>query len=197
MTPAGDGRDSDGPPDDGAGWDPQGSPEETLEQTIQRLRQELADKTAEIERQRDLLLRERAELENFKKRMQRDRNEALRYACASLATDLAEVIDNLERAVEHAESGGNGQPLVEGVRLVLRNALDALAKHGITRIDAVAQPFDPSRHEAIATVPDARGEPNRVVQQFQPGYALHDRVIRPAKVSVSVKPPVETPPTDD
>lgn len=157
----------------------------------------LAAQRAETERLRDLYLRERAELENFKKRVQRDHSEALRYASTHLARDLAAVIDDLERAVEHAETGGNGQPLVEGVRLVLRNALDVLGKHGITRIEAAGEPFDPTRHEAIASVHAPEHEPNRVMQQFLPGYALHDRVIRAAKVSVSTKADVESPEVDD
>ncbi len=152
---------------------------------------------AEVDRFRDLYLRERAEMENYKKRVQRDHADSLRYATTHLTRDLANVLDNLERAVAHAEGGGNGQSLVEGVRLVLRDALDALGKHGITRIEATGEVFDPNRHEAIASVHDPASEPNRVVQQFQPGYALHDRVVRPAKVSVSAKPPVESPSTDD
>jgi molecular chaperone GrpE len=158
---------------------------------------EVAALKAELDRFRDLYLRERAELENYKKRVQRDHSEALRYATAHLTRDLAGVLDNLERAIEHAEGGGNGQPLVEGVRLVLRDAIDVLGKHGITRIEAAGEPFDPNRHEAIASEHHPQTEPNRVVRQFQPGYQLHDRVVRPAKVSVSIKPPVESPSTDD
>ena len=158
---------------------------------------ELEAQRAETERFRDLYLRERAEFENYKKRIHRDHAEAVRYAAAHLTRDLAEVIDNLERAVEHAQEGGNGKPLVDGVRLVLQGALDVLARHGITRIEAAGEQFDPNRHEAVASehVPDT--EPNRVVRQFLPGYALHDRVVRPAKVSVSAKAPVDSPPDDD
>ena len=170
---------------------------ETAEQTIARLTQALADSTAEVERQRDLYLRERADVENFKKRMQREKADGVRFAVEPLVRDLLPVIDNLERAVDHAASGGNGQPLLEGVRLVLRNAIDALERHGITRIEATGAPFDPSRHEAIAQVADADVEPNRVVQQFLPGYTLHDRLLRPAQVSVSAKPSVESPRNDD
>jgi molecular chaperone GrpE len=164
---------------------------------VEELIGQLEAQRAETERFRDRYLRERAELENYKKRIQRDHSEALRYASTHLARDLAEVIDDLERAVEHAESGGNGQPLVEGVRLVLRNALDVLGKHGITRIEAAGERFDPTRHEAIASVHAPEHEPNQVVQQFLPGYTLHDRVIRPAKVSVASKGGVERPDGDD
>ena len=166
--------------------------------SVEGLAAELEAQRADTERFRDLYLRERAEFENYKKRIQRDHAEAVRYAAAHLTRDLADVIDNLERAVEHAQGGGNGQPLVEGVRLVLQGALDALARHGITRIiNATGEPFDPTRHEAVASehVPDTA--PNQVVRQFLPGYALHDRVVRPAKVSVSTKAPVDSPPDDD
>jgi molecular chaperone GrpE len=175
----------------------EGGEGETLEQAVERLRAELAEKTEELGRNRDLYLRERAELENFKKRMQREKSEALRFAIEPLARDLLPVIDNLERAVEHAEAGGNGQPLVEGVRLVLKSALEVLERHGVKRIEAVDGPFDPVRHEAVMQVPDARRAPNQVVEQFEPGYSLHDRLIRAARVSVSTKPSVESPQDDD
>jgi molecular chaperone GrpE len=171
--------------------------DETPEQSVERLRAELAEKSAEAARNFDLYLRERAETENFKKRMQRDKSDALRFAVEPLARDLLPVIDDLERALEHAAAGGNGQPLFEGVRLVLKNALEVLERHGVTRVEANAGSFDPSRHEAVMRVPDAQRPPNQIVEQFEPGYALHDRLIRPAKVSVSTKPPVEGPNNDD
>lgn len=170
--------------------------QESAEQAVDRLTAELAAQQGEAERFRDLYLRERAEMENYKKRVQRDHSDSLRYAAAQLTRDLADVIDNLERAVDHAGDGSNGKALVDGVRLVLQGALDALSRHGITRIDATGEMFDPNRHEAVASVHVPDTAPNRVVQQFQPGYVLHDRVVRPAKVSVSAKP-VEPPSSDD
>ena len=154
---------------------------------IERLERELAAKTEEAAGNYDKYLRERAELENVRKRLQRDKVEALRFANEGLARDLLPVVDNLERAVEHAEAGGDGQPLLEGVRLVLRSALDVLERYGVKRIDAVGDVFDPNRHEAIARVPDGDVEPNRVVRQFLPGYFLHDRLLRAAQVGVSTR----------
>lgn len=189
--------------------DPQGSarapadssgadrPPESLAQTVERLTKELADKTAEAARNWDLYIRERADTENFRKRVQREKAESVRYAAEPIVRDLLPVIDNLERAVEHAASGGNGQPLLEGVQLVLKSALDVLERHGVTRIEATGEPFDPTRHEAIVQVPDLRSAPNQVVKQFAPGYALHDRLIRAAQVGVSAKPPVESTGSDD
>ncbi len=197
MTAADDPKTSDpGVRSPGAGPGRDGQ-SESPEETIERLSKELAEKTAEAARNWDLYLRERADVENFKKRIQREKNEALRFAIEPLARDLLPVIDNLERAVDHAAAGGNGQPLLEGVRLVLKNALDALERHGVVRIEATGKPFDPSRHEAVVQVPDALRQPNQVVEQFEPGYTLNDRLIRAAKVSVSAKPPVEGPQNDD
>ena len=170
---------------------------ETPAETIERLHEELSKKTAEAAQNYDRALRARAELENYKKRVARDRAETQRFAAEQLVRDLLPIVDNLERAVEHAESGGNGQPLVEGVKIVLKSALDALERHGVTRIDAAGQRFDPAFHEAIIQVPDATREPNQVVRQFQPGYRLHERLLRPAQVSVSTGGPVENTDDDD
>ena len=170
---------------------------ETSEQAVERLTRELAAKSVEAEQNYDRFLRERAEFENYKKRAQRERAEAQRFAAEQLVRDLLPVIDNLERAVEHAESGGNGQPLVEGVRLVLKSALDVLERHGVTRVEAAGKQFDPAFHEAILQVPDAERQPNEVVAQFQAGYLLNDRLLRPAQVSVSSAPPVEKKGDDD
>lgn len=157
---------------------------------LEKLSAELAEKTLEVEQSRDAFLRERAELENFKKRMQRDKGEALRFAAEPIVRELLPVIDNLERAVEHSVTSGDGGPLVEGVRLVLKSALEILENHGVRRIDADGQLFDPNLHEAIAQVEDAGREANEVVQQYRPGYQLHERLLRPAQVSVATRPAV-------
>ncbi len=170
---------------------------EPLELTVQRLTEDLAAKTREAAENYDRFLRERAELENFKKRMQRERADALRYCTEGLVRDLLPIIDDLERTAEHAEGGGNGQPLVEGIRLILKKAFDVLDRHGVKRIEANGQQFDPALHEAITQVFKRDREPNQVVDQFLPGYRLHDRLLRPAQVSVSAKPPVESREDDD
>jgi len=121
----------------------------------------------------------------------------LKFANEDLIRDLLPVLDNLERAIEHAESGGNGQPLAEGVKLVFKNALNVLQRYGVTRVEAAGCPFDPAHHEAVLQVPIKGGEPNQVVAQFLPGYCLHERLLRPAQVSVSTKGPVEKAGGDD
>ena len=148
----------------------------------------LEEKEAEAKANYDLFLRERAELENFKRRMQREQAESLRFANEPLLRDLLPVIDNLERAVEHARGGGNGQPLVEGVALVVRSFLDTLEKYGVSRVAAKGEPFDPSRHEAMAQVESAELTPNTVVDEHHPAYLLHGRLLRPALVTVAKAP---------
>jgi molecular chaperone GrpE len=152
---------------------------------IESMRKQLAEKELEVKTNYDRFLRQVAELENFKKRTARDRDEAIRFANEALIKDLLTVVDNLERAVAHASGGGNGKPIVEGVEMVLKGLLDAMAKHGVTQISAVGQPFDPSKHEAISQVESESHEPNAVVDELHKGYMLHDRLLRPALVSVA------------
>ena len=155
----------------------------------------LAEREAEAKTNHDLFLRERAELENFKRRMQREQSESLRYANEPLIRDLLPVLDNLERAVSHAQGGGNGQPLVEGVSLVVRSFLDILEKYGVTRVGAKGEQFDPSKHEAMAQVERADVTPNTVVDQYCPAYLLHGRLLRPALVTVAKASDEEKKPT--
>ena len=155
------------------------------------LQARLDDKEREAKANYDLFVRERAELENFKRRMQREKRDALRFANEALLKDLLPVVDNLERAIAHAEKGGNGQSLAEGVALILRSILDVLEKHGVSRVEAKGQVFDPNKHEAMAQVEHADLAPNTVVDEHLPGYALYDRLLRPAAVTVAKAPSAE------
>lgn len=159
---------------------------------VARLQAELAETTARYD---DLLLRERAELDNFKRRMQRDKIEAVRFAAEPLLRDVLPVVDNLERAVEHARDAEEGSALVEGVEMVLRALSDVLEKHGVTRVAACGAPFDPGVHQAVAHVEDGAAEPNTVLDEHQSGYRFHERLLRPAMVSVA-KAPAEPRPDD-
>lgn len=174
---------------------------------VEDLRQQLATKDLEAKTNYDRFMRQAAELDNFKKRASREREDAVRFANESLIKDLLPVIDNLERAVAHASGGGNGNPIVEGVEMVLKGLLDALAKHGVTQISAVGQPFDPTMHEAMAQVQSQTHQPNSVVDELHKGYTLRNRLLRPALVSVAKAPitqekkndesKVENDPSDD
>jgi molecular chaperone GrpE len=153
-----------------------------------KLREYLQAKEKEASENYDRYLRQTAELENFKKRVNRERDEAIRFANEALVKELLPIVDNLERAVAHSKGGGNGKPLVEGVELVLRGLFDILAKHGVVQISAIGQPFDPQKHEAMAQVEHSTYEPNTVVEEYHKGYLLRDRLLRPALVSVAKAP---------
>ncbi len=180
---------------------------DSSEAIIADLKKQLEEKEIEARTNYDRFLRQAAELENFKKRALRERDEFVRFANEALIKDLLPVVDNLERAIAHASGGGNGKPLVEGVEMVLKGLLDVLAKHGVTQISAAGQFFDPAKHEAMAQVESTDHEPNTVVEELHKGYMLHDRLLRPALVSVAKavisqekkngESKVENEPTDD
>lgn len=164
---------------------PQEIDSNSVEAEFLSLRQQLETKETEAKNYYERLLRQAAELENYKKRSGRERDDAIRYANEGLLKDLLPVVDNLERAIAHASGGGNGKPLVEGVEMVLRGLTDVLAKHGAMPILAQGQPFDPTKHEAITQVETDDHEPNSVVEELHKGYMLRDRLLRPALVSVA------------
>ena len=153
------------------------------------VRAQLVAQEARAKEKDDLLLRERAELENFKRRMQREKSESLRFASEPLLREILPVIDNLERAVAHAKGSEGSQALVEGVELVLRSLLDTIGRHGVSRVKAKGEAFDPSLHEAVVQVENTEVAPNTVLDEHQSGYQLYDRLLRPAMVSVSKAPP--------
>lgn len=140
---------------------------------------------AELAAAKDRELRALAEIENTRRRMRRDLDEQLKYANIALLRDLLPVLDNVSRAIEAAEKGSDAAGLLEGVRLVATQLESVLAKHHCKRIEAVGQPFDPNRHEAIFQQPSADHPPGTVLAEALPGFALHDRVVRPTQVIVS------------
>lgn len=145
---------------------------------------------AELKQTQDRLVRLHADFENFRRRALKEKTEAHSYGHLNLVKDLLPTVDNLDRALDHARKSGGGdlESLLEGVELVRREFLAALAKHGVTPIEALGKPFDPALHEAMAQGPDASVAPNTVLQEFQTGYQLRDRLLRPSRVVVSVVP---------
>ncbi len=132
------------------------------------------------------VLRSRAEMENYRKRMQRDSDQQLKFANVPIVRDLVDVIDNLNRAIEAARTDEtNTKALVDGVQMVTQQFNDALAKHGCKPIPAVGTVFDPNIHQAIAQMPSQEVPAGTVAMEVAVGYMLHDRVIRPAQVIVS------------
>jgi molecular chaperone GrpE len=139
--------------------------------------------TAELEEQRGRHLRLRADFENFRKRVEREREESARRALAEPIRDLLPVVDNLERALA---AGGEGEELRGGVELILRQLVDVLRRFGIAEIPALGLAFDPRVHEAVARVEDPAVAAPTVVGELQRGYWLNDRLLRPALVRVAV-----------
>ncbi len=144
----------------------------------------------ELKQTQDRLVRLQADFENFRRRALKERTEANQYGHQNLVKDLLSSVDNLERAIEHARNnaGGDLESFLQGVELVHGEILTALGRHGVTVIEAMGQPFDPSLHEAMAQAPDASLAPNTVVQELQKGYKLRDRLIRASRVIVSRVP---------
>jgi molecular chaperone GrpE len=156
------------------------------------LARRLADLEAELSAARDEAraaldrwMRERADLENLKKRSAKERQDAVRFGNESLLRDLLPVVDNLERAIGAAGGGGNGKSLVEGVELVLKSFMDTLQRNGVERVPAKGAPFDPAVHEAVAYGDSPSHPAQQVNAEHQAGYRLNDRLLRPAKVTVS------------
>jgi molecular chaperone GrpE len=180
---------------------PEGRPEQAVNTAVPaeapgselaRVRAELELSQAEARKvfeqlkdEHDRRLRAAADLENFKKRAARERDEVLRYGIERLVKELLPVLDNLERALAGAPSG---DPFAGGVELTRRMLEDALARFGVKPFSAQGQPFDPRVHEALMTVATADAAPGVVVAEQQRGYFLHDRLIRPAAVVVAAAP---------
>lgn len=132
------------------------------------------------------LLREQAEMQNVRRRAQRDIESAHKYALEKFATELLSVVDNLERAIDAIDEDDESQKSVaEGLELTLKSFSEVLAKYNVEAIEPQGQPFDADLHQAVSTVPNKDVEPNTVINVFQKGYTLNGRLIRPAMVVVS------------
>lgn len=146
----------------------------------------------------DQLLRALAEAENQRRRSQREREEAVRYAAAPMLRDLLAVADNLQRALESvpgdvADDNGAFKTLLEGVQLTARELQTVFERHGIVKLEPMGERFNPHHHEAMFEVPDPEQPSGTIVQVVQPGYLLHDRLLRPARVGVAKADPAAKP----
>lgn len=159
---------------------------------ISELRKKLEEKEREAKENYDRLLRTAADFENYKKRAAKEREDWTKFANEDLIREILPFIDNLERAVNHAQKVVDTGVLIEGVRLTLQQLLQTLNKFGLSSFESVGKPFDPSLHEAMLVVETDTHEPNHVVEEFQKGYLLNDRLLRPATVSVSKAPEKES-----
>jgi molecular chaperone GrpE len=161
------------------------------EKEFEELKKMLEEKEKELKEHHDRLLRLAADFENYKKRAAKEKEDWAKFANEDLIRAILPFIDNLERAVNHAEKVVDTGVLIEGVRLTLQQILQTLNKFGVSSFQSVGKPFDPTVHEAMLVVETDKQEPNQVVEEFQKGYLLNNRLLRPATVSVSKTPEKE------
>lgn len=138
-----------------------------------------------VEKNFDLYVRSQAEIDNLKKRFQKDKADLYRFSNESLIKQLLSVVDNLEKAIEHSENENSLDTLREGVKLTLKGLMDILEKAGLESVKALGEPFDPNFHEAVSEQDDKSVKPGTVLQELQKGYMLNQRLIRPSMVIVS------------
>ena len=165
---------------------PSGGSDEAVMADVDTLARQLDEYETRLAEMREIMLRERAELENQRKRLQRDLEQARRFANEKLLADLLPVIDSLERGL--ALEGSDYAGLRGGVELTLRELGRIAESNGLKVVDPIGQPFDPERHQAMSMVPSGEHQPGSVMAVMQKGYVLNDRLLRPALVAVSKAP---------
>ena len=152
---------------------------------VVELQQALAAKTEEAKGLNDKYLRLAAEFDNYKRLTQRDQRDQIRFGHESLLKELLPVVDNLERAIKASREGGSSDVLIQGVELTLKQLTGALTRFHVTPIETIGQPFDPATHQSVTSIASEKVPEHHVVDEFQRGYLLHDRILRAAMVSVS------------
>ena len=167
---------------------PQDDQASAADRQIAKLEEELREKAEEAAASRDQHLRAVADADNLRKRMQKEKSEGIRYANESLLRELLQVIDSLELAVEHADLGGNGKSVVEGVQLTLRLFRDILERQGVKALeDPTGKSFDPTTQQASLVEAQPGVSANTVIRAQSKGYVYNDRLLRPAHVVVASK----------
>ena len=177
---------SDYPDIESADTDAEGSPENPQENAeVPSLADQLLEKDEELHALNDKYLRLAAEFDNYKRRVQRDQQDTIRFANEKLFKDLLPTLDNLERALQSGREQGRIEGLLEGVDLTYKHFLDTLQKMGIKQVSSVGEVFDPTKHQAVGQVESDTIPENVIVDEYQKGYFVHDRILRPAMVTVA------------
>jgi molecular chaperone GrpE len=182
------------------------APPDPKDQEIESLRAQLElsmgrgrELMQKLKEEHEKLLRTAADLENYKKRAQKEKEEIQKYGSERLLKDLLPVLDNFDRALEHASSASDFDSFKKGVELIRKQFEDVLARHGVKAFSAKGEAFDPTRHEAMSSAETTDMPPNHVFSEVLRGFMLNDRLVRPALVVVSrapEKPPAATPAPD-
>ena len=143
------------------------------------------DLKSQIQSLKDEVLRGKADLENFRKRAEKDKSDAMQFAAFRFAKDLLKVVDGLDMALSSIEKSNDIQNVVKGIKVVHQEFEKVLSQHGIQKVDALHHQFDPSFHEVVIELEDDSKHPeNTVLQVMQEGYKMHERLLRPATVGV-------------
>lgn len=159
--------------------------DQALQVELEEVKKQNVELTAKLEEAENRMLRMQADFENSRRRTRLDLEATEKYKAQSLITELLPAIDNFERALQVEADNDQVKSLLQGMEMVYRSLLDALKKEGAEQIEAVGKEFDPHLHQAIMQVEDANFGSNVVVEEFQKGYMLKDRIIRPAMVKVN------------
>jgi len=162
----------------------------SLKEDLEKTKQVMEEAEQKMRETQETYVRQYAEMENYKKRMARDKEDAARYSAEKIFHELLPVLDGLEKALEHARHTPDVEKVIEGVDIVLKQFLKAAEKFGVSPVPAVGEPFDPNYHEAMGHHESEEHEPDTVVNEYRRGYKIHDRLLRPALVTVA-KPPEE------
>lgn len=152
---------------------------------IEQLEETLHKKTEEVQTYFDRLVRFQAEFENFKKRSYKEKKDFKKYCLEQIMLELLPNVDNLERGLESARNAEDIGPIIEGIEMIHRSFQNTLTKFGLQPIETEGQIFNPAHHEAMMTVDTTEHKNNMIIEEFQKGYILHERVIRPSLVSVA------------
>jgi len=145
----------------------------------------LAQLEKQVEDGQQRLLRAQADFDNYRRRTVKEKEELAKYASSKLIGELIPVVDNFERALAAAESGGDKESLAKGVDMIFRQLMQVLEQEGLKAMDAVGQPFNPEFHQAIMQVESEEHDEGIVVEEVQKGYVIKEKVLRPAMVKVS------------
>ena len=176
---------NDTPPDNGAAGEAVSEADAVREPAPGGEPDRISELEAEKADLKERLLRALADTENMRRRSERDVADARAYAVTSFARDMLTVADNIRRALETAPTDESAKALVEGIELTERDLQKTLTRHGVKRVEPVGQKFDPNMHQAMFEVPNPDVVSGTVIQVIQTGYAIGDRVLRPAMVGVA------------
>ncbi|NIZ47126.1 nucleotide exchange factor GrpE [Entomospira nematocerorum] len=158
----------------------------TKENHVEQLKEEITKLSLEKAELQDMYLRKHADFENYRKRMSKEKTESIQYANADLIEKMLDVLDNFERAKKAAIDQNDIQAVIDGINMIESNLISLLTNKGLNRLDCVDQPFNPEHHLAIAMEESEEVEEAKVIEEFQAGYLLHDRLLRTAKVKVAL-----------